>query len=269
MPRGKIRNWLYHTIFGTDTYAGRVFDIILLILIIASVVVVILESVSSISIHYHDWFVILEWIFTITFTVEYLLRIYSSPRTKGYIFSFFGIVDLLAILPTYLSLLVSGFQFLLLIRIIRLMRIFRILKLVQFVENADLLGRALRASIHKITVFVTVVLTFIVIVGTIMYVIEGEEYGFTSIPKSIYWTIVTITTVGYGDIIPHTNFGKLLASFVMLTGYAIIAVPTGIVTVELSKAVSGHHQKARCTNCFHMVDSDDNFCRNCGVDLKE
>lgn len=269
MPRENIRKWLYRTIFGTETHAGRLFDIILLFFIVISVVIVILESVPSISIHHHYWFVILEWTFTILFTIEYILRIYSSPKPRGYIFSFFGIVDLLAVLPTYLSLLVGGFQYLLLIRILRLLRIFRILKLVQFVENAELLGRALKASVHKITVFVAVVFTFIVIVGTVMYVIEGEKYGFTSIPQSIYWTIVTITTVGYGDIIPHTNFGKLLASFVMLTGYAIIAVPTGIVTVELSKAVSGEHRKSRCTNCYHYVDTDDNFCRNCGVDLKE
>ena len=265
----KLRERLYRTIFGTDTPAGKTFDLILLILILLSVIVVLLESVVELRKEYQSLFLTIEWIFTIIFTIEYLLRIYSSPKPKGYIFSFFGLVDLLSILPTYLSLLLGGLQYLLLIRILRLLRIFRILKLVHFVENAELLATALKASFHKIIIFISVVVTFVIIVGAMMYVIEGESNGFTSIPKSIYWTIVTITTVGYGDITPLTNLGKLLASVVMLTGYAIIAVPTGIVTVELQKTVAERSARRRCINCNAMVEKTDNFCHNCGVLLVE
>jgi voltage-gated potassium channel len=265
MERSPLKRKLYQVIFGTETPAGRLFDLILLVLILASVIVVILESVIELRTEFAQWFLIIEWIFTIVFTIEYLLRIYSSPDRKEYVTSFFGIVDLLAIIPTYLSLILVGAQYLLLVRILRLLRIFRILKLIHFVENAELLGRALKASFHKIIVFISVVLTFVVIVGTLMYVIEGEENGYTSIPKSIYWCIVTITTVGYGDITPLTNFGKFLASIVMLTGYAIIAVPTGIVTVELSRTVAEANKKIRCINCSNLLTPDDNYCSNCGA----
>ncbi|MBA3285774.1 MAG: ion transporter [Nitrosopumilus sp.] len=268
MERTTLQKKLYQVIFGTETPAGRTFDLILLVLILASVIVVILESVIELRALYAQWFLIIEWVFTIVFTVEYVLRIYSSPNPKRYILSFFGIVDFLAILPTYLSLLFGGIQYLLLIRILRLLRIFRILKLVHFVENAELLGKALKNSFHKIIVFISTVLTFVIIVGTLMYVIEGEENGYTSIPKSIYWTIVTVTTVGYGDITPLSNFGKLLASLVMLTGYAIIAVPTGIVTVELSKTVAEANKKIRCINCSNLMAPEDNFCSNCGARAK-
>jgi len=266
----KFRRKIFTIIFGTDTPAGKFFDIILLWLIILSVTVVVLESVSAMRESYHDLFMNVEWIFTIVFTLEYLLRIYTSPKPLKYITSFFGIIDLLAILPSYMGLLFDTSTFLLTIRALRLLRMFRVFKLGRYVKEAAVLVKALQMSVHKIVVFFGVVLTLVLILGSLLYLIEGEENGFTSIPQSIYWAIVTITTVGYGDIAPVTVLGKILASFAMLTGFSIIAVPTGIISVELASAVQSD-KKARsepCTNCGHdSHDHDAVYCKICGSKL--
>ena len=239
-------------------------------MIILSVTVVLLETVSTFRDAYHDAFVSAEWFFTIIFSIEYILRIYSSPRPWRYIFSFYGIVDLLAILPTYLGLIFDQTTFLLTIRALRLLRMFRIFKLGRYIKEAALLVRALQHSVHKIVVFFGAVLALVLILGSIMYLIEGEENGFTSIPQSIYWAVVTITTVGYGDIAPSTVVGKMIASIAMLTGYSIIAVPTGILTVEIGKAakIGKHRQEVACPNCGHKPhDQDARFCKMCGTKL--
>ncbi|MEK6478761.1 ion transporter [Catalinimonas sp. 4WD22] len=227
---------LYHVIFESDTTPGKAFDVALLIAILLSVLTVMLESVSSIVSEYGTTIRTLEWVFTVMFTIEYFLRIYCARNRIGYIRSFYGIVDLISIIPTYLSLIVVGTQYVLMIRILRLLRVFRVLKLYHFLGEAEVLGKALRQSAAKIIVFIGTVVTLIFIVGSLMYLIEGPENGFTSIPVSIYWAIVTLTTVGYGDIAPQTIAGQTLASVVMILGYGIIAVPTGIVSVEISKA---------------------------------
>jgi voltage-gated potassium channel len=266
----KLRRKIFTIIFGTDTPAGKSFDIILLWLIILSVTVVVLESVSAMRESYHDLFMNVEWIFTIVFTLEYFLRIYTSPKPLKYITSFFGIIDLLAILPSYMGLLFDTSTFLLTIRALRLLRMFRVFKLGRYVKEAAILVKALQMSVHKIVVFFGVVLTLVLILGSLLYLIEGEENGFTSIPQSIYWAIVTITTVGYGDIAPVTVLGKILASIAMLTGFSIIAVPTGIISVELASAVQSD-KKARsepCTNCGHdSHDHDAVYCKICGNKL--
>lgn len=259
---------LHEVIFEADTPAGRAFDVMLLWCIVLSVVVVLLESVASIQDRYPSLLRAAEWVFTISFTVEYILRLLSVGRPMRYAVSFYGVVDLLAIVPTYLSVLLPGAQTLLVIRALRLLRVFRVLKLVRFVEEARLLGQALRGSRHKITVFLGTVLTLALIVGTLMYLIEGEANGFDSIPRSIYWAIVTLTTVGYGDIAPATVLGQMLASLVMILGYSIIAVPTGIVTVELSKAAQAHVSTQACPQCSaDGHDSDAEHCKYCGARL--
>ncbi|WP_114781627.1 ion transporter [Botryobacter ruber] len=266
----KLRRKLYTVIFEAETPAGRAFDVVLLILIFVSVLTVVLESVVSLRRNFYDQFIFIEWVFTILFTIEYLLRIYSSPRPVKYIFSFFGLVDLLAILPTYMSIFILGSQYFLVVRALRLLRVARILKLTTFIDEGQVLSNALRASFHKIVVFMGTVLTLVVIVGSVMYVIEGAASGFTSIPTSIYWAIVTITTVGYGDISPATPVGQFLASFLMITGYGIIAVPTGIVTVELSQADRRRITTRVCPNCQkegHALDA--NYCSNCGFPLNK
>lgn len=265
-----FRKKIYSIIFGTDTRVGKTFDIILLWLIILSVTIVVLESVKPLREVHHELFMNVEWIFTIAFTLEYLLRIYSSPRPLKYITSFYGIIDLLAILPTYLGLLYDTSTFLLTIRALRLLRMFRVFKLGRYVKEAAVLVKALQMSIRKIIVFFGVVLTLVLILGSLLYLIEGEDSGFTSIPQSVYWAIVTITTVGYGDIAPATVLGKILASIAMLTGYSIIAVPTGIISVEIGKAVKSetkHHSKL-CPNCSHdSHDHDAVYCKICGSKL--
>ena len=264
----KLRKKIFVIIFGTDTPAGRTFDVILLWMIILSVTVVILESVATMRLAYHDYFVTAEWIFTIAFTIEYLLRIYSSPNPIKYMTSFYGVIDLLAILPTYLGLFFEQYTFLLIIRALRLLRMFRVLKLARYVKEATILAKALRLSKHKIIVFFGAVLTMVLILGSLLYLIEGEENGFTSIPQSVYWAIVTITTVGYGDIAPVTVMGKILASVAMLTGYSIIAVPTGIISVEIGKAVKSERKTKVCANCKHgSHDPDASFCKVCGNKL--
>ncbi|MCP4313736.1 MAG: ion transporter [Bacteroidetes bacterium] len=241
-------------------------------MIITSVTVVILESVSTIRDSYHELFLNVEWVFTIIFTIEYLLRIYSSPRPLKYITSFYGVVDLLAILPTFLGFLFDQSTFLLTIRAMRLLRMFRVFKLGRYLREAAVLVKALQLSIHKIIVFFGVVMTLVLILGSMLYMIEGEENGFTSIPQSVYWAIVTITTVGYGDIAPATVLGKILASIAMLTGYSIIAVPTGIISVEIGKAVISSRKENRriCVECgCKQHDEDAKHCKVCGKPLKE
>lgn len=234
-PRSKRKERLYNIIFESDTPSGKGFDVALLIAIILSILTVMMESVQSFDERYGRIISILEWTFTIIFTIEYGLRIYCARSQKGYLLSFYGLVDLISILPTYLSLVIAGSQYVLIVRSLRLLRVFRVLKLYHFLGEAEVLGMALRQSVAKITVFIGTVVTLIFIVGSMMYLIEGPENGFTSIPTSVYWAIVTLTTVGYGDIAPQTIAGQLLASVVMIMGYGIIAVPTGIVSVELGK----------------------------------
>ncbi len=260
---------IHEVIFEAETTAGKAFDVILIVCIIFSVTVVMLDSVASIRVKYGTLFLGLEWMFTILFTMEYILRLLSIGRPFKYAFSFFGIIDLLAILPTYLSLLLPGTHYLVVVRILRVLRIFRVLKLIQYLGEAELLVKALRASLHKITVFVVTVFALVIILGASMYLIEGEENGFTSIPKSVYWAIVTVTTVGYGDISPQTNFGQVLAAISMILGYSILAVPTGIVTVELSHAFKGSKVTVQaCPQCSKEGhDSDATFCKFCAAKL--
>lgn len=262
--RGRLR--LYEVIFEADTPAGRAYDLLLSGAILVSVAVVMLESVASITARHGPLLRALEWGFTFLFTVEYVLRLVAVPRAWVYARSFFGIVDLFAVLPTWLSLLVPGGQYLLTVRLLRLLRVFRILKLTTYLAEADMLRRALKASSRKISVFLVTVSILIVLVGSLMYVIEGEASGFTSLPKSIYWAVVTLTTVGYGDIAPRTPLGQFLASAVMIVGYAIIAVPTGIVTVELNRTRPATAQV--CPGCLaegHDVDAV--HCKFCGTRL--
>ncbi|MEM9896553.1 MAG: ion transporter [Bacteroidota bacterium] len=255
-------------VFGTDTPAGKLFDVVLLWAIILSVLGVMLESVKSLKIAYFDVFYYFEWTFTIIFTFEYLLRLFISKNPKGYALSFFGIIDFLALLPSYIGLFVVGGSYLLIIRSIRLLRVFRILKLGRYLREASVLSDALIASRHKILVFLGAVLTIALVMGTLMYMVEGSESGFTSIPRSIYWSIVTITTVGYGDIAPSTIPGQMIASVLMLMGYAIIAVPTGIVTAELTQAEKKkkeYEKKKRCSRCQSKGHKKDAvYCRICG-----
>ena len=265
------RNWrsrLYEIIFGTDTPAGKTFDVLLIWSIIFSIVIVILESVQSIRSVYGGILYGLEWFFTILFTIEYILRLISVKRRLGYVTSFFGVVDLLSILPTYLSIFFPGSQSLLTIRTLRLLRIFRVFKLTHYTREARIIMGALRASGRKISVFISAVLVIVVIIASVMYVIEGEKNGFVDIPTSIYWAIVTLTTVGYGDISPQTPLGKALASFLMIMGYGIIAVPTGIVTVGLTQSTQEETSARKCPGCSTRGHAPDaGFCRNCGEKL--
>jgi voltage-gated potassium channel len=264
-------NWrwkLHEVIFEADTPAGKAFDVILLITILLSVLVVMLESVVFIQAEYGKWLYYAEWVFTILFTIEYAGRIISVTKPRKYMTSFFGIIDLLSILPTYLSLIFAGTQAFLIIRSIRLLRVFRVFKLVRYIGEASHLTSALRASRAKIIVFIGGVFTFVVIIGTLMYLIEGRDNGFTSIPQSIYWAVVTLTTVGYGDIIPQTPLGKGIATCIMILGYGIIAVPTGIVTAEMSYQRDHSKKNISTQACPHCSaeghDVDAVFCKKCG-----
>ncbi len=262
------RAQLHEIIFEADTPAGKWFDVILLWAILLSVASVMLESVAGIRASYGPALRNIEWFFTILFTFEYGARIASVYSPRKYIFSFFGIVDLLAILPTYLSLVFTSSQYLLVIRSVRLLRVFRVLKLVRYLGAANVLTKALAASRHKITVFLGVVFTIVLIMGTLMYLVEGEVNGYTSIPKSMYWAIVTLTTVGYGDVTPHTTLGQVLSSLLMVLGYGVIAVPTGIVSVELSRAQAGEVNTQACRNCSKEGHaSDAQYCKYCGTHL--
>ncbi len=261
-------------IFGTYTPAGKTFDVVLIFLILSSVIAVMLDSVQSVSPETHRLLRQLEWIFTVLFTIEYAVRLWSAPASIKYARSFYGIIDLLAILPSYLSLLLPGAEYLLVVRALRVLRVFRILKLLSFMDGEQVIRNALINSRHKITVFMVSVGILVVIMGSVIYLIEGEDAGFTSIPTSIYWAIVTLTTVGYGDIVPATPIGKFLASLVMLTGYAIIAVPTGIVTAELTRSqfkqdIQDTQDPDRfCGECGHAGHAPNaKFCDQCGKAL--
>lgn len=266
----RLRQRIHIIIYGTNTVAGRLFDLILLGLILLSVFLVMLETVKGFDAKYHRELIVLEWIITGFFTLEYLLRIATTNRPRKYIFSFFGIIDLLAILPMYLSFFLIGSKVFSIIRALRLLRLFKILNHPKFTGQSVHLLNSLKASRGKITVFLYFVLISTIIIGSIMYVVEGEENGFTSIPMSIYWTIVTLTTVGYGDISPGTPLGQFIASLVMILGYGIIAVPTGIVTAEFTKTNNNktESKKNKCENCG-AIDQNPKakFCYHCGNQL--
>lgn len=256
---------MHEIIFEADTRAGKLFDLFLAAAILLSVGVVMLDSINSIHTRFNSLLVAAEWFFTCLFTVEYLLRLYSVARPMQYATSFYGIVDLIAVLPTYLTALVPGFHFFLVIRVLRLVRIFRIFKLANYLQEAQLLKQALNASRRKITVFLFMVLTLVLVLGSAMYAIETPQSGFTSIPRSIYWAIVTLTTVGYGDISPQSPLGQIVASLVMIIGYSIIAVPTGIVTAEIAIAMKKEITTQVCPHCSaEGHDPDAEFCKYCG-----
>jgi voltage-gated potassium channel len=261
---------LHEIVFEADTPEGRVFDVVLIVVIVLSVATVMLDSTQFGS-NYSEVIRLAEWGFTLVFTIEYIVRLLSVREPLKYARSFFGIVDLLALLPSYISLFIPAGRYLLIVRVLRFLRIFRVLKLGKFISEGAVLGQALRASRHKIFVFLSTVLTLVVIIGAFMYVIEGGQNGFTSIPVSMYWAIVTLTTVGYGDIAPQTALGKILASVVMVIGYGIIAVPTGIVTSELANVsrtnVLSHETCRGCGKHGHLADA--HFCRGCGQPLDQ
>jgi voltage-gated potassium channel len=268
-PKGSTRARTYEVIFGHDTPAGKTFDVILIVVILGSIATVMLESVQSWQMNHAGLLRNLEWIFTAIFTVEYGLRIWCVDRPRAYTWSFFGAIDFAAVTPTYLALLLPGGQVLAVVRILRVMRIFRVLKLVRYMGEASVLAGALRAARYKISVFMLAVLSTVVIVGALMYIIEGPASGFTSIPMGLYWAIVTLTTVGYGDITPVTPVGQAVGSLVMVLGYGIIAVPTGIVTAELTAARWSSGDPARvCGECGHVSnDAGARFCSRCSTAL--
>ena len=260
-----LRERLYVIVFQTDTVAGRRFDKVLLLIILASLVTVILDSIDEVHQSYAGLLAGIEWGFTAIFLVEYLLRLYCSPKPLRYAFSFYGLVDLLAIVPGIIALYYSDAQYLLIIRVIRMLRIFRVLKLGPYLKQAHYLLDALRGSKQKIIVFLVSVSTLVTVFGTLMYVVEGPEHGFTSIPKGIYWAIVTLTTVGFGDIVPKTPLGQVISSLVMITGYSIIAVPTGIFTAELANAMRGEQLRHDCPVCRkNNHEHGAAFCSRCG-----
>jgi voltage-gated potassium channel len=261
---------LAHIVFESDDWASKTFDIVLLILIFGSILIVILDSVANLRAEYGQLFLTLEWISTILFTIEYGLRVWLSREPKGYVFSFFGVVDFLAILPTYLSFFILNSQLLSVIRALRLLRVIRILKLGRYVVEAEYLTRSLKASLRKILIFFSFVITVVLIMGTLMFIIEGPENGFTSIPVGMYWAIVTLTTVGFGDIYPVTPLGQFVSSLIMLLGYAIIAVPTGIVSSEMAsqKKKMEDEEEMKCPFCEKKpISHSDHYCRSCGERL--
>ena len=266
----RFQDKTHEIIFEADTPLGKLFDVVLIGLIILSVITVMLDSVQDYNTRFGALFYRLEWVFTILFTIEYVLRMACIGKPLRYAISFFGVVDLLAILPTYVSLIVAGSHYLLVIRLLRVLRVFRVLKVVQYVGEADMLMSALRASRRKIIIFLFAVFTLATIAGSLMYVIEGAESGFTSIPRSVYWSVVTLTTVGYGDISPQTAKGQALATLIMLMGYGIIAVPTGIMTVEIARATDQKNMGIRaCQACggeFHAREA--RYCMHCGEKLE-
>ncbi|WP_321288973.1 ion transporter [uncultured Sunxiuqinia sp.] len=265
--KNSTRNKIYEIIFEADTPKGKLFDVALLFTILISIALVIIESVPSINSQHRSLLRIMEWVITVIFSIEYALRLLVVKKPFRYIFSFYGIIDLLSVLPTYLSLVLVGSHSLVVIRALRLLRVFRILKLNRYTIAGNNLSKALWASREKIFVFLFFVINLVVIVGTLMYLIEGPEHGYVSIPSSIYWAIVTMTTVGYGDISPQTPLGQLLASAVMIAGYAIIAVPTGIVTAEMMKPTKSSNTQV-CPHCLYdKHESDAVFCKKCGGKL--
>ncbi len=265
---GALQQQLFVIIFKADTPGGKLFDVLLIIAIIFSVLAVMLSTVNGIASDYGQIFFVAEWVFTIVFTCEYVLRLYCVRRHGVYARSFYGIVDLLSVLPTYLELMVTGAGYLLVIRIFRILRVFRVLKLSRYVGEADALMEALTASRRKIFVFLYAVITLVVIFGSLMYLVEGPQRGFTSIPRGVYWSIVTLTTVGYGDITPSTPLGQTLSAVIMIMGYGIIAVPTGIYASELSNVIQRRRRILVCPSCQLVGHEDDaSFCKRCGTNL--
>lgn len=261
---------LHEVIYEADTKAGKLFDVVLLVVIIISLALVMLDSVDYLYSAYHNWFYIAEWIITIFFTIEYVLRIISIKKPSKYIFSFYGIVDFLSTIPLYISLIFVGSGAFLSLRALRLLRVFRVLKLVQFTGASSKISVAIKNSMAKILTFLFSVVVVSFIAGTIMYMVEGPQYGFTSIPRSIYWTIVTLTTVGYGDIHPVTPIGQFVASIIMMMGYGVIAVPTGIVSAEMVKQDQSHNNTQVCYNCGeNKHDNKAEFCHACGYSLNK
>lgn len=264
-----IKKWLYEIVFEADTREGKIFDVVLIALIGLSIILVLLESVPHLNVEYGKTLKGLEWFVTVIFTLEYILRLAIVPKPRKFVFSFYGIVDLLAVLPTYLGLFLTGTQGLMVIRALRLLRIFRVMKLNRYTSEGNFLLSALKASRYKISVFLYFVLMLVIILGAVIYLVEGEKNGFTSIPKSMYWVVVTITTVGYGDITPQTTMGQFIASFIMILGYAIIAVPTGIVSAEMRKKPSEKQKSTQvCPACLKEDhDSDAQYCKHCSARL--
>lgn len=272
-PEQGWRLRLYTIIFEADTVAGRRFDTLLFLLILFSLVVIMADSVEPWSIQYRAVFSSLEWAFTVLFTIEYVLRLLCVQRPIRYATSFYGVIDLLAVLPTYAAFFFPELAFLIGVRTLRLLRIFRVFKMTQFMHEYVMLGRALRASARKILVFLSAVLLVVLVMGTIMYVVEGPENGFTNIPLSVYWAITTLATVGFGDIVPHTGLGRFIASLMMLLGWGVLAVPTGIVTVEMTLAQREQARRVTTRTCPECLteghESSANYCRNCGTKLPE
>lgn len=268
-PYPAWKSKLHEVIYEADTPMGKLFDIVLLVAIVLSIALVMLESISSVNIKYRDQFYITEWIITFFFTIEYILRIISIKKPRNYIFSFYGIIDLLSTLPSYLAFFFGGYNMLFAIRALRLLRVFRILKISRYIGESNKLMRALKNSKAKILVFLFAVIIICIIMGTLMYLVEGPENGFSSIPVGVYWCIVTLTTVGFGDIHPVTPLGQFIASFIMITGYGIIAVPTGIVSSEFTMDSAREANNTQvCPNCHeqnHLNKAE--FCHNCGTRL--
>ena len=278
MTANNLKSKLHTIIYEADTPMGKLFDVVLLILILVSVILVMLESVASIDTHYHDFLYFGEWVITIFFTIEYILRIITVKKASNYIFSFYGIIDFLSTIPLYLSFILAGSNALLAVRALRLLRVFRILKITRYMGEANKLNKALRDSKPKIFVFLFAVLILSIIAGTIMYLVEGEQSGFVSIPISVYWCIVTLTTVGFGDIAPVTPLGQFIAAIIMIMGYGIIAVPTGIVSAEYASKKTHtvddpeyiHVNTQSCQNCNENNHHDNaKFCHKCGSTLHQ
>ena len=278
MTANNLKSKLHTIIYEADTPMGKLFDVVLLILILVSVILVMLESVASIDTHYHDFLYFGEWVITIFFTIEYILRIITVKKASNYIFSFYGIIDFLSTIPLYLSFILAGSNALLAVRALRLLRVFRILKITRYMGEANKLNKALRDSKPKILVFLFAVLILSIIAGTIMYLVEGEQSGFVSIPISVYWCIVTLTTVGFGDIAPVTPLGQFIAAIIMIMGYGIIAVPTGIVSAEYASKKTTtlddpeyiHVNTQSCQNCNENNHHDNaEFCHKCGSTLHQ
>jgi len=269
MPDLNLKERCNIIIFGADTPAGKLFDVLLFVAIVVSVALTMLQSVHSVRDEYGTALFAANTVFTGLFTVEYILRLWCASKTVRYARSFFGVVDLLAVLPFYIGLFVQGARFLDVVKVLRMLRIFRVLKMTQYVGDADLLLNALVASRRKIGIFLVTVMTIVVILGSLMYVIEGEAHGFSSIPRSVYWAIVTLTTVGYGDISPETGLGQALAAMIMIIGYSIIAVPTGIITAELGLGTANRAKERICRECGHARhDADASYCKRCGERLE-
>ncbi|MBN9294298.1 MAG: ion transporter [Flavobacteriia bacterium] len=262
-----LRNRINDIVFNAHTPLGKLFDIVIMLMIIASIITIVLHSIPSVNHRYHTLIYSLDWFFTVCFLVEYCLRVYSAKNRKQYAFGMWGIIDFLAVFPSIISLWITGYQTIQVIRIVRLLRVFKVLRLFRFISEGYALAQAMKASLYKIAVFMSFIFILVVLLGSFMYVIEDGTPGFESIPSSIYWGIVTITTVGFGDIVPHTMIGKFTSSVIMLAGYAIIAVPTGIITGEVVKQKFRHTIK--CFECDHENDYNNKFCSECGDSLLE